>query len=73
MDQNVLIAVAYAHIINDVAREREQLFYQVEAPRGAIVKSKRGVICILMSLYYAKLKLSCAHLDDDKNHNKGEN
>lgn len=37
MDHNVLIAVAYAHIINDVAREREQLFHRVEAPRGAIV------------------------------------
>lgn len=40
MDHNVLIAVAYAHIINDVAREWEQLFYQVEAPRGAIIKKQ---------------------------------
>lgn len=26
MDHNVLIAVAYAHIINDAVGEREQLF-----------------------------------------------
>lgn len=48
MDHNVWIAVAYAHIINGVAHEWEQLFHQVEAPRGAIVK-KRGVICINVS------------------------
>lgn len=55
MDHNVWIAVAYAHIINGVAHEREQLFHQVEAPQGAIVK-RRGVICVLMSQDYVNSK-----------------